>query len=250
MNGYPVLYFTDRVEIKPNVSLGVPHNIQRVQMIIDECKKRRVDPHHFGYDATSGSGNIWSDLVTSMWSADVWAVLFSGSPSDRPVGNVGAKPASKCYVDRVSELWFAGREFMRSGQLMGVDNDLAKDMIARRKDESQKKGNDILMRVESKRKMKKRIGRSPDKGDAAMILVDLCRARLKFRVQTTVVVNVAAKRRFRHEVALAEAQERSFVGNLARDGQGVPSGAPVAPQRRRLRVFVSGSGWGGAPALR
>ncbi len=80
------------------------------------------------------------------------------------------------YANRVTEIWFSGKELIRTGQLKGIFFGLAKEMCARlyvtEKSASSK------VRVEPKPLMKARTGESPDIADAAFILLDLCRARL------------------------------------------------------------------------
>jgi hypothetical protein len=80
------------------------------------------------------------------------------------------------YANRVTEIWFAGKELIRCGQLKGVDPELAKEMTARQY-ETIKGGEGLRMRVEAKPDFKKRTGYSPDNADAAFLLVDLARNR-------------------------------------------------------------------------
>jgi hypothetical protein len=79
------------------------------------------------------------------------------------------------YMNRVSELWFVGKEFLRTNQMHGLSTDLAKEMCSRRYD--MVKSGTLRVKVESKVELKQRAGQSPDMADAAFIALDLARAR-------------------------------------------------------------------------
>jgi hypothetical protein len=82
------------------------------------------------------------------------------------------------YCNRVSELWFVGKEFMRTKQIFGVTHELAKEMSNRRYELV--KGSTLRVRVEPKAELKARAGASPDAADAAFICCDLARQRHGF----------------------------------------------------------------------
>jgi hypothetical protein len=69
---------------------------------------------------------------------------------------------------------------MRGGQLKGICPDLAIELTARR-GESRKEGKNIMLKVEPKDAMRARTGKSPDIADAALMLIDLCRVKHRFR---------------------------------------------------------------------
>ena len=96
--------------------------------------------------------------------------------TDRRVSMSNATSCYDLYGNRVTEIWFAGKELVRCGQLRGVDAELAKEMTARQY-ETIKGGEGLRMRVESKPDFRKRTGYSPDNADAAFLLVDLARNR-------------------------------------------------------------------------
>jgi len=118
-------------------------------------------------------------VVSEVWSPKVLRVQFGGKASELPVSEDDKTPAHKKYANRVSELWFGAHSLMKSGQIRGVDPDMAREMCEREYT-TDKSGGDLRMRVESKEDMKARTGgRSPDVADAGFILVELCRERLK-----------------------------------------------------------------------
>ena len=67
-----------------------------------------------------------------------------------------------------------GVEFLRAGQLKGINADLARELCSRKY--STMSGGKLV--VEPKKDMKARMGKSPDLADAACLMLDLCRHRL------------------------------------------------------------------------
>lgn len=152
-----------------------PSNFQIAEKFMQMCKNHGVKPEHAALDAT-GAGAVFYDVVCQIWSNKVLPVKFGGKASERPVSSSDWRPAEEHYANRVSELWFAGLEFIRSGQLKGVSFDLASQMKARKY--TTVKGVSMRVQVEPKRDMKERVGWSPDIADAAFVLIELCRERL------------------------------------------------------------------------
>jgi hypothetical protein len=109
-----------------------------------------------------------------MWSGEFLEVGFGGGASDMPASGTDPRPASEVYVNKVSEIWFVGREYIQSNQIRGIPSTLAKELCARTYS-TKARGR---VQVEPKEQMKKRIGRSPDLGDAALLCLELARRRL------------------------------------------------------------------------
>jgi hypothetical protein len=84
------------------------------------------------------------------------------------------RPANEVYINSVSEIWFSGAEYLRSGQLRGIKPALARELTARTY-ETKARGK---VQVEPKVKMKLRTNQSPDLADAALLNLYLCRKRL------------------------------------------------------------------------
>ena len=79
------------------------------------------------------------------------------------------------YVNRVTELWFVGKELCRTKQLFGVTGELAQEITGRNYEMI--KGGTLRMKIESKVEHKARLGKSPDLADAAFLCLDLARQR-------------------------------------------------------------------------
>lgn len=156
-----------------------PRTHQICRQVKEECQKRGVSSRNFALDSTAG-GTPFADVLAVMWAPDFLRVNFSGRASDMAVSSSDKMTHSyERYSDRVSELWFSGKELLRAGQLRGLDASTIREMISRHYDTVKGAGK-LLLRVESKITMRDRVGFSPDLADAVFIMVDLCRSRLGF----------------------------------------------------------------------
>ena len=154
---------------------AVPRTYQIVQQIVDHCKRRGVSPENLAVDAT-GAGAPFCDVLAGEWSPNFMRVTFGGKASDKRVSMNSQLTGLELYVNRVSELWFVGKELMRTRQVYGVGADLAQEMCARNYD--MVKTGSLKVKIESKPEFKSRFGRSPDLADAAFLALDCARQRL------------------------------------------------------------------------
>ena len=153
---------------------AVPRSYQIVQQIKDECKKRKIIPANLGIDST-GAGSPLADILAAEFGDDILRVSFGGKASDKRVSTNSKLIGNELYVNRVTELWFVGKEFCRTKQLFGITNELAQEVVGRKYD--MVKGSTLRMKLESKPEYKNRLGKSPDLADAAFICIDVARQR-------------------------------------------------------------------------
>lgn len=153
---------------------AVPRSYQIVQQIKDECKKRKIIPANLGIDST-GAGSPLADILAAEFGDDILRVSFGGKASDKRVSTNSKLIGNELYVNRVTELWFVGKEFCRTKQLFGITNELAQEVVGRKYD--MVKGSTLRMKLESKPDYKNRLGKSPDLADAAFICIDVARQR-------------------------------------------------------------------------
>ena len=153
---------------------AVPRTYQIVHQIRDKCKALGIKPEDVAVDST-GAGSPFCDVLAGEWSDQFLRVQFGGKASDKRVSMNSRLTGEELYMNRVSELWFVGKEFLRTNQIYGLTSDLAKEMCARRYD--MVKSGTLRVKVESKIELKQRAGQSPDMADAAFIALDLARAR-------------------------------------------------------------------------
>ena len=174
--GVMTLQFDDWVTIKEDAfSKTMPRSQQIARAFIAECRKRGVLPRAVGVDATGGGGPFCDMLAVEWGTSEFYRVNFGGPATQRRVSAIDSDPARDRYYNRMSEIWYVGKELLRSGQLRNIGPDLAKEMVGRNY-ETTKAGN-IKIKVESKVDYRSRTGHSPDIADAAFVLVDLCRER-------------------------------------------------------------------------
>jgi len=153
---------------------AIPRSYQIVQQIKKLCEREGIAPDDLAVDAT-GAGASFCDVLAGEWSPRFLRVIFGGKPSDRRVSVNSQMTGVEMYTNRVSELWFVGKELMRTRQLFGIDSDLAQEIVGRTY-EMIKTGS-LKVRIESKPEFKQRIGRSPDLADAAFLALDCARQR-------------------------------------------------------------------------
>ena len=174
LDGLKTLEWTDFEELQEDATNKTSSRTEQiVDMLVRSCQKRGVQLKHLGIDGT-GAGKPFCDMVRARWGGDFLEVNFSGSASDMPASGTDSRPSKEVYVNKVSEIWFVGREYMQSGQIKGISPPLARELCARSYVTKQKG----KIQVETKAEMKKRTGKSPDIGDSALIGLEVARRRL------------------------------------------------------------------------
>jgi len=154
---------------------AVPRTYQIVHQIIDHCKRRNISADNVALDST-GAGAPFCDVLAGEWEGSFMRVTFGGKASDKRVSMNSQLTGEELYTNRVSELWFVGKELMRTQQIYGISSDLAKEMCARNYD--MVKTGSLKVKIESKIEFKSRFGRSPDLADAAFLALDCARQRM------------------------------------------------------------------------
>ncbi len=153
--------------------------LQIAKLFRDENVRRNIPPENAAYDA-SGGGVVMDGIFFEIWSNKLLGVQFGGAASDRPASVKDSTPAKKKFKNRVTEIWFAGLDFIQGRQIKGLPSEACIELVERRK--HRKNNVTDQNRIESKDEMKKRTsGKSPDDADAFLILLELARVRLGFR---------------------------------------------------------------------
>lgn len=189
-DGVQVLLLDDWVSLVEDLTVGDKTRSEQIaEQFRDECKRRGVPAYNSALDA-SGAGGPFADTLSMLWSPDVLRVQFGGKASSRRVSDADPRPGHDAYVNRVSEIWYVGKEFIRTGQLRGFNADLAREMTSRSYD-TVKGATGLRIRIETKAQLKQRIGRSPDLADAAFVLLELARSRFGFSAVSSGAVSTA-----------------------------------------------------------
>lgn len=126
------------------------------------CEKEGVSPEDLAVDA-SGGGNPWCDTLWAKWTNAFTRVQFGGAAEKKDE-----------YVNKATELWFSGQSLVRAGQIRGVDNETAREMIARTY-----KLNGKRIQVTPKEEMRAKIGRSPDRADSFFLMLWMAKKKHK-----------------------------------------------------------------------
>lgn len=175
VSGQYCLQYEEFIQINDDATnKAVPRTYQIVQKVKEECEKRGIKPENLAVDST-GAGSPLCDVLAGEWSNEFLRVPFGGKASDKRVSMNSQLVGEELYCNRVSELWFVGKEFMRTRQLTGITAELAKEMANRRFELV--KGSSLRVKVESKGELKSRAGTSPDLADSAFTCLELARQR-------------------------------------------------------------------------
>ncbi len=151
-----------------------PRNFQIARQVVEHLRKEQIPINHFAMD-TTGAGDVLADIIVTLMGSGLHRVTFSGSASDLPISNFDDTPSNEKYSNRVTEIWFAGRDLLKTGQLKGITTDMASEMVARRYTVA--KRSSALVTAETKPDMKARTGASPDIADGGFILLTHCREK-------------------------------------------------------------------------
>lgn len=173
-----ILLKTDTIDLMKQVDARhktKDRNEQLAELFIAECEKRNVAVQDRGVDATGG-GDPFSTIMAMKMGHGFQLVSFSGAASDMIVSATDKRKGKDRFTNRVSELWYVGKEFVASGQIRGLDAATMVEMCERTYTE---RGSKVC--VEPKEDMKKRTGgHSPDRADSWVGLIEICRRRHRF----------------------------------------------------------------------
>ena len=140
---------------------------QIAQQVKAKCEEAGVKPENFIMDTTAQGRGVYS-LLTTTWSPKVQGISYSDATTDRPLRLNDAKKASEQVLYFSSELWFRASYLAKEGMLCGLSkvDKKTKEDLASRQYSIKTQGGSAKMIVENKDELKKRLGRSPDFGDA------------------------------------------------------------------------------------
>lgn len=155
---------------------------QIAEFVKRECESLSIVPENMGHDST-GRGSLGTFLAR-VWSAMTNPIESGGKPTARPVSldlyvldrvtrERRLKRCDEHYVKIVSEFWFSVRYTVESGQLRGLTEETQDEFCSREWDRVK----DDKIEVETKVKMKERVGRSPDLADWAAGIVEMARRK-------------------------------------------------------------------------
>lgn len=161
-----IVFPHDGIKINPTASTKEDYRMLACKQIQAELLKLGAKPEDGGMDAMGDGGLMYKDLAALLNSHKV-----------QTLSSIGKSNISK-YGSLVAEYWYGVQEFIQSGYVRGfnLSSGYAKDLFAR---QYYHKNGKIW--VETKKEMKKRIGRSPDRGDAATYACYIINSRLALK---------------------------------------------------------------------
>ena len=178
-NDLETLQFDEYIILKEDITKkGRARNFQIMDQFKKECESRGIPPQHAAVDDTGAAA--FGDIAHEVWSPYVNRINFGGAATELPVSAHDKTRACDKYKNRVTEIWCSIREFMRAGQIRGMCPDLGME-CTQRKMIHKKSGLDLKQQIETKEKMRNRVGFSPDISDAAFGLLDLLRSKFRFK---------------------------------------------------------------------
>jgi hypothetical protein len=132
-----------------------------------ECQERGVQPKYFIMDTTGNGRGVFA-ILQKEWSREVQGVEYGGAPTDRPLRADDNRKCNEIYQYFVTELWFRASECAKAGLIGGLSNLHRKtiDDLSSRRYVLKQGTKGMLMVAETKKEVKKRLGRSPDYGDS------------------------------------------------------------------------------------
>jgi len=148
-----------------------PPHYQLASQIIEWCGRKGCRPENFGIDSTGEGGGLLA-ILHREWSKKVIGVSFNSKASDRPVSGSDKRKCNEVYDRYVTELWFACKTYLESGQLRGIDGDTTEEFSNRTYEEVKAK-----IKLQTKREMKETFLKSPDIADATAIVVEVARQK-------------------------------------------------------------------------
>lgn len=171
VNGTLTLQYTDSYKLIIEASSTRPV----VYQISDQVRAiQQKHGFHFSHLAVDDSGTqSVADVIENESGSKVFRVNFSWRPTELPVSTVNPTPAKNVYLNRITEYYFSLVEYAAKGQIRGMPSAALAQMCQRKLVPGKR-----LKQLESKRDMKKRIKRSPDNADAAVLIAGLLREAL------------------------------------------------------------------------
>lgn len=132
-------------------------------MILAAASERGILPSRVGVDAIGEGSGVWGNLSDAGFAAH--RVMAGGAPYD--IARTDAEKAIQLqYQNLKSQMWWTMRRDVMAGDVRIVnDSALVQDLLAHR----YKITNGRSIVIEAKDGVKARIGRSPDRGDAAVM---------------------------------------------------------------------------------
>lgn len=128
-------------------------------------------PENFGVDAT-GAGSTLCDVMQRIWSPHIIRIQFGSSASEDSCSPEDIRPACEVYRNKRAEMYFRSADALRHNQLKGIDKETAIELCTIEYDDSK-----ALIVIQDKVKYREKYGKSPDRADSLVELIEVARLR-------------------------------------------------------------------------
>lgn len=162
-----------RVIINLDAKSSNPMSYQLAEKVRQYCEQIGLEPKNLCMDCT-GEGGAIGDIIYRTWSREIMRTEFQWRASENPVSHEDNRLSVDVYKNKRTELWFQAKEYTAAGQIRGIDNDLASELIECNYEPESGSSKRVL---EPKIEMKARIGKSPDYADAFVVMAEAARRR-------------------------------------------------------------------------
>lgn len=180
-----IVYFPQiqiKLVVKQDISLSDIIGMEVARLAADH----NVIPKNIILDCSGAQGAI-ADKVEDHVGKGIMRVQFSGRHGTGQMDVITDQliaQGKRVFYNKRAEMYYAMRVFGRAGQVRGLTNEAVSDIIQVR---YARTSHPIL--AEDKDDIKKRIGHSPDAGDAAVMALDLARYRMNLTPRRSASVN-------------------------------------------------------------
>lgn len=184
-DGVRTVEYGGHVEIHEDTRVkDVDRTTQIIKKVREECMRLGVTLKNLAVDVTGPGGKAFRDAMIAQWGNEFFGVDFASACSTLPASSIDPTPCNQRYDRKVSEIWYSGKQLLRTDQLRGLQSDLMAEMVLRKYKEGGQGGSDASDKkktaIETKRDMKSRTKRSPDLADAFFCMLQLCREKHNF----------------------------------------------------------------------
>jgi hypothetical protein len=173
-----VLQYLPSTQIKMILSESLTLSDQIAEKFMEVISSYQIPVNMIGIDCTGTQGAIADFIEARLGKRGIYRIQYSGRcgqlPLDAMVNETVAK-GQRPFSNKRAEMYYALRLFGRANMIRGLDRDTANELVQVEWDR-----NIPPMLVEDKLLVKKRIGKSPDEGDCAVMALDLARYRMGF----------------------------------------------------------------------
>lgn len=167
-----VLNVGDPLAVPLDGTAGKTITRQLVNGIRKLCDQNGCTAENLAVDATSQPSLC--DDIQETWGTPLRVIGCGKAAENRNVSHTDPRTCYEAYKNKTTECWFSLMEFVRAGQVRGLDKPTGKELTER----FYYGGSDqVKIQLEGKQDFKQRLDHSPDDSDALTLAVEAARIR-------------------------------------------------------------------------